>query len=83
MKITITISEAISNKSFDIQVDNRQRIKTTLKVLSENIAGMEHLANVNGIQIKSSGRQVSGDDTYENVGVYTGMELIVTLEKER
>lgn len=82
MKITITITELISNKSFDIQVDSKQRIKTTLRVLSENMPEMELLGNVSRVRIKGSGRQIAGEVTYEEAGIYTGMELVTTIEKE-
>lgn len=82
MQITITITEPIMNKSYDIQVDNRQRIKTTLRVLSENVQELGYMQEASGVRIKSSGRQISDDDTYEDAGVYTGMELTVMMKKE-
>lgn len=82
MQITVTITEPIMNKSYDIQVDNKQRVKTTLKVLSENVPGLNRLDKAPGIRIKRNGRQISGDATYEEAGVYTGMELIVMAKKE-
>ncbi len=82
MKVTVTITEPISNKSFDIQVDNKQRIKTTLNVLSENIADLQRLGEATGVRIKNSGRRISGNTTYEESGIYTGTELIAMIGKE-
>ena len=81
MQITVTITEPIMNKSYDIQVDNQQRIKTTLRVLSENIHGLENWNRAHGVRIKTSGRQISGDVTYEEAGIYNGMKLTVMIEK--
>ncbi len=82
MQITVTITEPTMNKSYDIQVDNKQRIKTTLKVLSENIKGLENWGKAHGVRIKNSGRQISGDVTYEEADIYTGMELTVMIKRE-
>lgn len=82
MKITITITEPTLNKSFDIQVDSKQRIKTTLRVLSENIPELENVGAAPGVRIKSSGRQILANETYEEAGIYTGMELLVKTKKE-
>ena len=37
MKITITIKNEQDGKSYDVSLDNRQKIATTLKVMSENL----------------------------------------------
>lgn len=82
MQITVTITEPIMNKSYDIQIDNKQRIKTTLRVLSENIQGLEIWNGAQGVRIKNSGRQISGNVTYEEAGIYTGMELTVMIKRK-
>ena len=38
MKLTITVTD-MKNNSYDIQVDERQRIGTTLRVMEENLPG--------------------------------------------
>ncbi|MCM1467666.1 MAG: hypothetical protein NC086_05910 [Alistipes sp.] len=70
------------NRSYDIQVDNKQKIKTTLRVLSENIQGLENWNKARKVRIKNSGRQISDGLTYEEARIYTGMELTVMIEKE-
>lgn len=80
MKITITI---LAGKSkLDIQVDNEQRIKTTLRVLSENIEEFHSFQNIKEVQIKSNGRRVSAALTYQEAAVYTGTEIVLRVEEK-
>lgn len=76
MKLTITISGE-DTKKYDIQVDNRQRIITTLRVLSENMGEFAKFARTEWVSLKESGRRIPIDKTYEDAGVYTGAWLVV------
>jgi len=71
-----------TDKKIDIQVDNEQRIKTTLRVLSENIEEFNSFQNIKEIQIESSGRRVPTELTYTEVGIYTGAELLLKVEEK-
>lgn len=77
VKITITIIDFKSSKKLDIQVDNEQRIKTTLRVLSENIEEFNSFQNIKEVQIKNSGRRVSAELTYNEAEIYTGTEIVI------
>ena len=76
MKQTITIS-IVGVQSYDIQVDSEQRIKTTLRVMKENIQGLTHfLDNVEAREARS-GRKIDLEQTYEEEKIYTGFELLI------
>lgn len=77
MKITITVENPITNYMMDIQIDQRQRIKTTLKVLGENKAEFSPYINSPIVRVKSSGRRVSTEQTYEESGIYNGAEILL------
>ena len=77
MKISITMIDPDSGKAFDLQMDHQQRIKTTLKVLNENIREFTSFQNIKEVRLKSSGRRVSVDKTYEEAGIYTGAEILL------
>ena len=83
MKITITIIDDRSNKKIDLQVDNEQRIQTTLRVLSENIEEFHFFQNIKKIQIKSSGRRVLAKLTYKEAQIYTGTEIVLKAKKKK
>lgn len=74
MKITITVNTG-DHKSLDIQVDNEQRIKTTLRVIGENIEEFHSFLNIKEVQIKDSGRRVGVDATYQEAMIYTGSQI--------
>ena len=67
MKILITITNPTNNVGYDIQIDNKQKISTTLKVCSENLAGLEFADRCKKIRLWDGGRLIpvenmSGDD---------------------
>ena len=82
MKITITIIDDRSNKKIDLQVDNEQRIQTTLRVLSENIEEFHFFQNRREVQIKNSGRRVLAKLTYKEAQIYTGTEIVLRVEEK-
>ena len=75
MRIKITMCR--HEKEINIQMDSEQRIKTTLKVLSENIQGLDSFDNIKEIRLKESGRRVDVECTYEEAQIYTGTELLI------
>ena len=66
-----------NKKKYDIQVDSRQRIATTLRVLDENIGELAGLCRGAGVRLKNSGRILELSNTYEEEGIYTGDELVI------
>jgi len=80
MRQTITISIAHAN-SYDIQVDDEQRIKTTLHVMKENLQGVASFLNDVEVREKRSGRKIDVNQTYKEAKIYTGFELMVTSKK--
>ena len=82
MKIKITIIDAQSGKKIDIQVDNEQRIQTTLRVLNENIEEFQFFQNIKEVQIKNSGRRVLAKLTYKEAQIYTGTEIVLKVEEK-
>lgn len=79
MKITVTMEIPSINQKIDIQMDQKQRIKTTLRVLAENRIEFLSFQNNQVVRIKKSGRRISTEQTYEQAGVYNGE--IILLEK--
>lgn len=70
-------------KTYDIQVDSRQHIATTLHVLDENIAELAGLCRQAGVRVKSSGRILDPRNTYEEERIYTGDEIIIYPRTDR
>lgn len=77
MKITITIVNSNTNRAFDIQVDNGQRIATTLRVMSENLNGMGEVLADNIVRVADSGRILRTENTYEENKIYSGAKIII------
>jgi len=82
VKITITIIDDRSKRKIDIQVDNEQRIQTTLRVLNENIEEFQFFQNIKEVQIKNSGRRVLAKLTYKEAQIYTGTEIVLKVEEK-
>jgi len=76
MKQIITFSFE-NGKSYDIQMDCGQRVKTTLRVLKENIRELEPFLTDVEVREKRSGRKIMLEQTYEEAKIYTGFELLV------
>jgi len=79
MRLTITISIVVN--SYDIQVNSEQRIKTTLRIMKENIQELTHLLNDVEVREKRRGRKINLDQTYEEEKIYSGYELVVVPNK--
>lgn len=65
------------NQSIDIQIDQKQRIKTTLRVLAENRMEFLPFKHIPTIKIENSGRRVSTEQTYEEACIYNGTVLLL------
>ena len=79
VKTIVTMEICSTNQRIDIQIDQKQRIKTTLRVLAENRVEFLPFEHNPVIRIKNSGRRISTDQTYEDAGIYNG--TILLLEK--
>ena len=83
MKITITFKNGHNGKSYDIAMDNRQRIATTLRVMKENLPeSMEGIGDRTQLQSDRTGRRLNAQSTYEESHIYTGDILLVSGEKD-
>lgn len=67
-----------NKKKYDIQVNSRQHIATTLRVLDENIAELAGICRHVRVRVKESGRILELRKTYEEEGIYTGSELAIS-----
>ena len=81
MKITITITNCKTGSSYDVQMDNKQKIKTTLRILEESLSENWGLTG-DKLRIKAnrSKRNLSLEQTYEEAHVYSG-DIILLQEK--
>ena len=77
MKLTITITNKKTKKSYDIQADSSQRIGTTLRVLKENIPAMDW-DEKSMLQSERTKRRIHTEQTYEDAKIYTGDRLWIT-----
>lgn len=66
-----------TNQKIDIQIDRKQRIKTTLRVLAESKVEFLPFKNNSMVRIKNNGRRISTDQTYEDAGIYNGTILLL------
>lgn len=82
MKITVTIKNAMTNACYDIQVDNKQRIETTLLVMMENLGvPIFYSAEKTNVYSERKQRYINIKSTYEDAKIYTGDELIISKRK--
>ncbi len=77
MKITITITIPQRARSFDIQMENTQKITDTLQVLQDNLMLFRHAEKIQTVREKETGRQIDTEQTYEQALVYSGSELLI------
>lgn len=78
MRITITIRNDATGQDYDISLDNKQKLETTLRVLKENLPGALDGIETPSVQSERSRRHLSLDKTYEEIPVYSGDRLIVS-----
>lgn len=79
MKITITIKNVESGKTYDITLDNHQKIKTTLQVLKEDLPeSMQGLGKRLKLQSQRTSRHLKMENTYEDSHIYTGDVLLIS-----
>lgn len=77
MKITITITMPQSARSYDIQMEDTQKIKDTLQVLQDNLLLFRYAEQIRTVREKETGRQIDTEQTYEQAMVYSGAELLI------
>lgn len=77
MKIMITMEIPSIGQGFDVQMDQKQRIKTTLRVLAENRREFLPFRDNLIVRVKNSGRQISTEQTYEDAGIYNGTVILL------
>lgn len=77
MLIKITINDLEKNQRLDVQVDNEQRIKTTLRVLNENMQNLSTFTNIKEVRMKDTGRRIAVEKTYLEAGIYSGTEILI------
>lgn len=71
MKITVTFRNSRTGRDFDIQMDHRQKISTTLRVLRENLP--EVLEGIEGnlvLQSERNKRRLDVEQSYEGAKIY-------------
>lgn len=73
MKITITIQNCVDNRKINIQVDNKQRIATTFRVLEENMPDiMWELKEPFAVKSQRSKRRLNLYKNYEQEMIFNG-----------
>lgn len=73
MKITITIQNCLDNRKINIQVDNKQKIATTLRVLEENMPDiMWELKKPFAAKSRRSKRRLNLHKNYEQEMIFNG-----------
>ena len=83
MKITITIKNEQDGKSYDVSLDNRQKIATTLKVMSENLPEfMKGIGTNPAVQSERTSRHLKLEYTNEESHIYTG-DIVVISQREK
>lgn len=83
MKITITIKNEQDGKAYDVSLDNRQKLATTLKVMSENLPGfLDGIETDPEVQSERTSRHLELEATYEESHIYTG-DIVVLSQREQ
>ncbi|MDE6748386.1 MAG: hypothetical protein K2K21_04890 [Lachnospiraceae bacterium] len=77
MKITITITLPQRDRSYDIQMEDTQKITDTLQVLQDNLLLFRHAEQIRTVREKETGRQINTEQTYEQAMIYSGAELLI------
>lgn len=77
MKITITITLPQRARSYDIQMEDTQKITDTLQVLQDNLLLFRHAEQIRTVREKETGRQIDTEQTYGQAMIYSGAELLI------
>lgn len=77
MKIIFTLTQTKKGLSYDIQVSHTQKIKDTLRILSENLPMFANAESLLQVTEADSGRVISTENTYEEARVYSGAEILL------
>lgn len=81
MKITITIKNCITDNAFNIQVDNRQKIETTIRVLKENLPDLMQGVHIPRVKSQRSKRTLVLCENYEHEMIFSGDILMISDNK--
>jgi|GEM_PF-1229581 hypothetical protein len=74
--ITLSITILNSNKTYDINVNEAQKIKDTLYILEENLnLNLGDLSKIYYVQSKRTKRNINVEMNYEQAGIFNGEEL--------
>lgn len=78
MKLSMTITNSMTGISYDFQLDQGQKIGTTLKVLKEGVSDLFNKLTepVFLLSLRSS-RRLLLEQTYEEAHIYSGDELLL------
>lgn len=78
MKIIITIRNCTGNRECNIQVDNKQKIGTTIRVLEDNMADvMEGLSEDVKVKSQRTKRRIDLKRNYEHEMIFSGDILLL------
>lgn len=78
MKITVTIRNSITHKDYDIMIDQKQKVRTTLEVLRENLPEVfEGMDDTMGVQSFKSKRWIDTASSYQELKVFNCDILIL------
>lgn len=79
MKITVTFRNCRTGREYDIQIDHKQKINTTLLVLKENLP--EVLDGIEGdlvLQSERNKRRLDLEQSYESAKIYNCDILLIS-----
>ena len=79
MKITLTIRNNAVGREYDVSLDNKQTLETTIRVLKENYPGaMDGIGDRYQLQSERSRRHLEAEKTYEEAHIYSGDRILVS-----
>ena len=83
MKITITIKNEWSGKTYDISLDNQQKIATTLRVMRENLPeSMQGIGIEPEVQSERTSRRIEYEENDMRISYLYRDILIISQGRE-
>lgn len=73
----MTITYKIGEDSFDIRMDERQKIKVTLSVMAQTLPVEKDLEAVENVFSWRMNKELSVEDTYQEAGILAGDILTI------
>lgn len=81
MKITVTMRNCVEHRDFNIEVDNKQKVATTIRVLEDNMADvMSGLLNPVRVKSYRTKRRINLNENYEHEMIFSGDILLLNNE---